>query len=808
MENSVRGSHGPREGQKIPLRDAAQTTTTCEQRTGYREKCPVVQTIEPQLNQTFGPQALQFPLGGSSQIPQQVVHEAMANRSTLFHPRGKNIPKWNTATGLNLNPVPWGPWKSFRKLLEEGVLELGCQEEYARLGELFETFANKETNVMELHGFKKLFRVYPIVDEDLVDHMFSFLDRDTDGRITSTEFVGGMIALSPKTGQQLPSAMGQYRLQLIFINYDSNKDGLLDRSELSALLEHVAFVATPSNSPSSERTKVNRSSQNAPDISHVEMSPQAQADLLLQCLPHGGLLGFDAFYRAVRSGAIPLTNRLLRMPQDMLALIDCANNQTQRPPASSAPSKLGTPSPDFSSTRPLPSHAWPIAHRSSLVGYTRVYHPESKSPREVYQTQQPIAPTEQNLTALNVESPLKVPQTSSQLPPANMAPGGPSISQSPYTETGTVDNTLSTLPPSAKITRSPVRHGDRPSSAPPHIFDTPESKFVEDRVVTSYSGQDSVTPMQYIMRQQLSTSPGVPPPIRTLPGGYRREWERHLGDVSLTPLGQKGALRKQIDQGSSEQVLQTVVSPSSNRMSKIGNASCASGDQDSPRFTVQPLENQPDDGTQKTLFIKTFRVRPQRLAKSPAGKNTPSPEPLVLDATTPPGSFSFNFSPLRTPPRSTDTGLTPPATVPNATKGLTPSPSMKLSPIRVVRDLVPAAGTTAFNWLPRPPPHPYPNLQNKLLSCRIIHSTVDATSGGSNKKDLVGTMASTETALPKLQGWRFGGEQTAVGSMGDPHEVLPLTTEEMLNLCDDVVRMFKAEDSVVQVRHSYAKSCV
>eukprot|EP00923_Selenidium_pygospionis_P000698 GHVN01001089.1.p1 GENE.GHVN01001089.1~~GHVN01001089.1.p1 ORF type:complete len:899 (-),score=74.52 GHVN01001089.1:73-2688(-) len=200
----------------------------------------------------------------------------------------------------------------------------------------------------------------------------------------------------------------------------------------------------------------------------------------------------------------------------------------------------------------------------------------------------------------------------------------------------------------------------------------------------------------------------------------------------------------------------------------------------------------------QTLFIKTFRVRPQRLAKSPAGKNTPSPEPLVLDATTPPGSFSFNFSPLRTPPRSTDTGLTPPATVPNATKGLTPSPSMKLSPIRVVRDLVPAAGTTAFNWLPRPPPHPYPNLQNKLLSCRIIHSTVDATSGGSNKKDLVGTMASTETALPKLQGWRFGGEQTAVGSMGDPHEVLPLTTEEMLNLCDDVVRMFKAEDSVVQ----------
>eukprot|EP00923_Selenidium_pygospionis_P026416 GHVN01047099.1.p1 GENE.GHVN01047099.1~~GHVN01047099.1.p1 ORF type:complete len:144 (-),score=14.10 GHVN01047099.1:120-503(-) len=108
----------------------------------------------------------------------------MANRSTLFHPRGRNIPRWNTATGLNLNPVPWGPWKSFRKLLEEGVLELGCQEAYARLGELFETFANKENNVMELQGFKKLFRVYPIVDEDLVDHMFSFLDRDTDGRIT------------------------------------------------------------------------------------------------------------------------------------------------------------------------------------------------------------------------------------------------------------------------------------------------------------------------------------------------------------------------------------------------------------------------------------------------------------------------------------------------------------------------------------------------------------------------------------------------------------------------------------------------
>eukprot|EP00923_Selenidium_pygospionis_P004583 GHVN01007483.1.p1 GENE.GHVN01007483.1~~GHVN01007483.1.p1 ORF type:complete len:319 (-),score=22.84 GHVN01007483.1:386-1342(-) len=314
------------------------------------------------------------------------------------------------------------------------------------------------------------------------------------------------------------------------------------------------------------------------------MSPQAQADLLLQCLPHGGLLGFDAFYRAVRSGAIPLTNRLLRMPQDMLALVDCANNQAQRPPATTDPSKLGTPSPEFSSTRPLPSHAWPTAHRSSLVGNTRLYHPDSMSPREVYQTQQPIAPTEQSLTALNVETPLK---------------GGPSISQSPYTETGNVDNTLSMLPPSAKITRSPVGHDDRPRSAPPHIFDTPESKIVEDRVVTSYSGQDSVTPMQYIMQQQLSTSPGVPPPIRTLPGGYRREWERHLGGVSLTPLGEKGALREQIDQGSSEQVVQTVVSPSLNRMSKIGNASCASGDQDSPRLTVQPLENQPDDGTQK-----------------------------------------------------------------------------------------------------------------------------------------------------------------------------------------------------------------
>jgi diadenosine tetraphosphatase ApaH/serine/threonine PP2A family protein phosphatase/Ca2+-binding EF-hand superfamily protein len=209
-------------------------------------------------------------------------------------------PELLMGTGLapGYDTKQWGCWKSHALLLKAAVTELGWEDKRARLTEIFTTFARDE--FMYEREFTGLFVKLSLGTGEEASPVFQLLDRDQDGTISVNEFVAGLLAFAPSTPHEISNASGQLRLQLIFLLYDSDRDGLLNNQELSVLLEHLRVL-----------------------IKHK--LPSDDTDLLISM--YSGRFGFAAFYECVACSMLSGTSLLLRLP------IDVTDSSPRRPPS-------------------------------------------------------------------------------------------------------------------------------------------------------------------------------------------------------------------------------------------------------------------------------------------------------------------------------------------------------------------------------------------------------------------------------------------------------------------------------------------
>eukprot|EP01069_Polyplicarium_translucidae_P012542 Polyplicarium_translucidae@DN5308_c0_g1_i1.p1 len=137
----------------------------------------------------------------------------------------------------------WHPWRSQSALAAEAVQQLGWQERYGVLKQAFQIYGcGERPGTMTLREFCTLLDRHRCVEEAYHEVFFSLFDRDQDGCITEMEFVSGMMASSPAVAHDMPAAITQLRLQLIFLYYDSNRTGLLEMPKLARLLKHLRMI--------------------------------------------------------------------------------------------------------------------------------------------------------------------------------------------------------------------------------------------------------------------------------------------------------------------------------------------------------------------------------------------------------------------------------------------------------------------------------------------------------------------------------------------------------------------------------------
>ena len=142
----------------------------------------------------------------------------------------------------------WGPWKSHGLLLQTAIEDLGWSENATVLLRLFKEFGRAKDGYLTEAEFLKIFETVPIFDENqkpdtsLYKPLFTLFDRNQDGLLSESDFVAGILATSPSTPHALDKPCGQLRMQMIFLFYDSDRDGKLELPELSLLVEHLKQI--------------------------------------------------------------------------------------------------------------------------------------------------------------------------------------------------------------------------------------------------------------------------------------------------------------------------------------------------------------------------------------------------------------------------------------------------------------------------------------------------------------------------------------------------------------------------------------
>merc|ERR1719191_1652062 len=159
-----------------------------------------------------------------------------------------------------------------------------------------------------------------------------------DGFLNESDFLGGILAVSPLTPHKLEAPSGQLRMQFIFLYYDANRNGRLEVEEIAKMIEHIQQLRGQPHS-------------------------DAMVDATALTSLYSGPFGFAAFYDAAQKRMLNGTSPLLRTQHDLAEAIRKADGQPGAglPPALSQapPSGPGRPTSQVSpmeSTSPAGGH--------------------------------------------------------------------------------------------------------------------------------------------------------------------------------------------------------------------------------------------------------------------------------------------------------------------------------------------------------------------------------------------------------------------------------------------------------------------
>lgn len=188
----------------------------------------------------------------------------------------------------------WGPWRSHGLLLQESIQELGWQDRVQDLVKLFASFSKRKDGFLTREEFGRLLQDFPCCEEIYLDTFFELFDRNQDGLLNESDFVGGMLAVSPLAPHKIDTPCGQLRLQFIFLYYDANRNGVLETEEAARMVDHLHQL---------------RNGREA------DFSAQEDAKKLTDM--YDGCFGFAAFFDAASKRIVNGTSQLLRTQEDL-----------------------------------------------------------------------------------------------------------------------------------------------------------------------------------------------------------------------------------------------------------------------------------------------------------------------------------------------------------------------------------------------------------------------------------------------------------------------------------------------------------
>lgn len=186
----------------------------------------------------------------------------------------------------------WGPWKSHGMLLQQSIAELGLQESEQILVSIFKEHCKIKDGLMSREEFFTVMELYSCCQPAHIQVFFQLFDRNQDEYLSETDFVSGILAVSPLTPHKLDSAPGQLRMQLIFLYYDANRNGRLEVEEVAKMIEHIQQLRGQPHS-------------------------DAMVDATALTSLYQGPFGFAAFHDAAQKRMLNGTSPLLRLQQDL-----------------------------------------------------------------------------------------------------------------------------------------------------------------------------------------------------------------------------------------------------------------------------------------------------------------------------------------------------------------------------------------------------------------------------------------------------------------------------------------------------------
>ncbi|KAJ1607337.1 calcineurin-like phosphatase [Cryptosporidium canis] len=227
-----------------------------------------------------------------------------------------------------IRPEQWSPWKSFGKLLDEAVLEMGWQERYSLLRDIVSEYGKEKKGYLTLDEFLNILNDNPITDEQYRSIFYNLMDRNQDGVVNEVEFTSGMLSLSPLAKNDPKTSIGQLRLQFIFLYYDTDRNGLLNLNELKRMIIHISSIRSLARKT-------------------ISMSDSKAREYAIHLIAHyDGVFGFNAFYNSVKNNILKGTGWLLRTRLDLVDFINgSVDDQRQFPNNSTNALQLSKPSP-------------------------------------------------------------------------------------------------------------------------------------------------------------------------------------------------------------------------------------------------------------------------------------------------------------------------------------------------------------------------------------------------------------------------------------------------------------------------------
>eukprot|EP00928_Gymnodinium_smaydae_P019755 TRINITY_DN175_c0_g1_i18.p1 TRINITY_DN175_c0_g1~~TRINITY_DN175_c0_g1_i18.p1 ORF type:complete len:696 (-),score=146.78 TRINITY_DN175_c0_g1_i18:500-2587(-) len=187
----------------------------------------------------------------------------------------------------------WGPWKSHGLLLSQAIADLSWQESAQTLIKLFKEHSRDKEGYLRREEFVEIMQRYPCCDAAYHPVFFELFDRNQDGYLSESDFLGGILAVSPLTPHKLEAPAGQLRMQFIFLYYDANRNGRLEVEEVAKMIEHIQQLRGQPHS-------------------------DAMVDATALVSLYSGPFGFKAFYDAAQKRMLNGTSPLLRTQKELI----------------------------------------------------------------------------------------------------------------------------------------------------------------------------------------------------------------------------------------------------------------------------------------------------------------------------------------------------------------------------------------------------------------------------------------------------------------------------------------------------------